>query len=104
MESHLAGLESDDETRAGLARAAIAAKGPEPEIGFTEQFYLRAFEALKTTRQYGMTVGPIPWTAIDAYATRKGITGDSFRTFERMIRAIDNTWLKHPRNQPKPDK
>lgn len=38
-----------------------------------------------------MGVGPIPWTAINEYATARGIA-DRER-FEYLIREMDGTWL-----------
>lgn len=39
-----------------------------------------------------MSVGPIPWTAIDRYATRHNITGDRFEELERLVYAIDEAY------------
>lgn len=40
--------------------------------------------------------GPIPWTAIDRYAARHDIQGaDEFERFVRLIRALDQVYMKH---------
>jgi len=39
--------------------------------------------------------GPIPWTAIDAYARRKGFAGDGFEYLVKMVRAMDDVFLRH---------
>lgn len=40
-----------------------------------ELFY-NAFQELTTCRQLGMSLGPIPWTAIDVYCIRYSLEGD----------------------------
>lgn len=39
--------------------------------------------------------GPIPWTAIDRWATRHGIEGDDFDRLARMVAALDAEWLSN---------
>jgi hypothetical protein len=47
-----------------------------------------------------MSVGPIPFAAIDAYATRYGIDGeDDFDRFLALIRAMDSELVK-TKNKP----
>lgn len=55
----------------------------------------QAFNELQTCRPIGMSVGPIPWVAIDAYARAKDIA--ETERFERLIRALDSEFLKHRR-------
>lgn len=43
----------------------------------------------------GMSLGPIPWTAIDRYAIRYRI--DDFEDFEHMLSAMDAVYLEHAR-------
>ena len=40
-----------------------------------------------------MSVGPIPRSAIRAYAAEYGIEGDRFDYFNRIIRSTDNEYL-----------
>jgi len=42
-----------------------------------------------------MGVGPIPRSAIKAYAEEFDIVGDAFDKFYRIIRAVDLEYLKH---------
>lgn len=66
-----------------------------PELSAECEFAVAAFHELKTTREIGMAYGPIPWTAIDAYATRHGITDpDEFEEFVWMIRVMDDVYLE----------
>ena len=60
---------------------------------------LAAFWDLSTCRTYslggmgGAIVGPIPWTAINAWGRERGLRGAVLVAFEAVIRAIDNAWL-----------
>lgn len=64
---------------------------PIPELPRRLGFYLSAFYELSTSRQMGMAVGPIPFEAIDRYATRYGVR--NFERFRSLIRALDNAWM-----------
>jgi hypothetical protein len=61
-----------------------------PEIPDEARFAYFAFNEFATDRQVGMGVGPIPFTAIDAYAHRYGIAGDEFERFRLLIRTIES--------------
>jgi hypothetical protein len=39
--------------------------------------------------------GPLPFAAMDAYASRYGITGEEFEIFVRLITAMDSEYLQH---------
>ncbi len=55
-----------------------------------------AFQQLSNCRQVGMGVGPIPWTAIDAYATRHCIRDeDDFDEFRYLIVAMDEVYMAY---------
>ncbi|WP_312795546.1 hypothetical protein [Tianweitania sp.] len=59
---------------------------------------LAAFFELSTDRQLSFSEGPIPFTAIDAYARRMGIDGlDEFMQLRRLIRTLDASYLKRPK-------
>lgn len=84
-----------------IVKAALDAGHPVPEEVIPPEilpeceFALEAFHELKTDRQGGFIYGPIPWTAIDAYARRYGITDtEEFDDFVLMIRAMDDVYLK----------
>lgn len=68
-------------------------------------FYWEAFNELSTERQIGMGVGPIPRSAIKAYADEFGIAGDDYDPFHRIIRTMDNAYLAQVNKaKPQPDK
>ena len=54
---------------------------------------MRAFVQLRTCRPIGMGVGPIPWTAVDAYCERHGIRGELRFVFEHCVAALDRADL-----------
>lgn len=64
------------------------------------QWVMDAFYRLSASRQVGMSVGPIPFEAVDAYADRYGIRdGDDFETFHTLLRAADNAYLEAMRDR-----
>lgn len=64
---------------------------PKPAVPGHLVFYWDAFWELSADRPLGFSgVGRIPFTALDAYATRYGLTGpDAFDRFRQIIRAMD---------------
>lgn len=60
---------------------------PEPHLAFA----WRAFHDLSGDRALGYgTVGRIPFTAVDRYAARFGVSGaDEFERFFALVRAMD---------------
>lgn len=69
------------------------------------QFYWDAWHALKYDRQYAGMSGvelPIPYTSIDAYARRMGVTGAAFDRLLRFVSAIDFAYLEIQREALKP--
>lgn len=62
----------------------------EPEVGPFE-FYLAAFRELGSCRNIGMSMGPIPFTAIVEYSKIFDV-GD-FEDFHYLIRLMDDTLL-----------
>lgn len=72
-----------------------------PSVHPALEWVYDAFWHLSTCRSSGFGVGPIPWTAIDAYARRKRI--EDFERFERLIDAMDSAYLEgqaKPQDQP----
>jgi len=58
------------------------------------EIYLEAFWSLSADRRVDMSgIGPIPFTAIDRYASRYGFD-DDFPVFEKIIRDLDRTYLE----------
>lgn len=66
-----------------------------PEVFEHLSFVWSAWWELHTDRPMGMSVGPIPFTAISAFADRYGVAElDAFDTFRELIRAMDGEYLK----------
>ena len=67
-----------------------------PELPEHLAFVWRAFGELATERTSGFGVGPIPWSAIEAYADRAGIADvDERADFKALIRVLDDVVVKH---------
>ncbi len=54
-----------------------------------------AFQELTTCRINMMSVGAIPWTAINDYARRYNIDEEDFERFCALIRSMDEAFLIH---------
>jgi len=61
--------------------------------------WLAAFWELGTERQIGMSIGPIPHSAIVAYADRRGWHDEAL--FLDCIRAMDGVFLDYMAKDPK---
>jgi hypothetical protein len=73
-----------------LSRGKIKPEDLEPNIaGF--EYYLESFKELNSTRLMGMSVGPIPFTAILEYF--KVYPCDDFEEFNYIIRRMDDAFL-----------
>ena len=70
-----------------------------PELLQGLEGYYQAFLELHTCRAVGFGEGAIPWTAIDAYATRHGLEGEEYEDFEDLVRVLDDAYLKHRREK-----
>jgi len=82
------------------AGAPIPPDAIEPPPSFdraVDRWILCAFHDLSTCRAVGMTIGPIPWTAIVAYADRAGFTGSTATAFVEVIRTMDLGYLEDER-------
>lgn len=64
-----------------------------PELRPELQMFWEAFEELSTCRGYigfsGLP-GPIPWTAIERYASKHGFVREHFDDLVTIIRAVDD--------------
>ena len=58
-----------------------------------DQFYIRSFWALSSTRNYEL--GPIPWDHIVEYGLHTGLDDDMIETFVVLIRAMDAGFLEY---------
>ena len=67
-----------------------------------ELFY-SAFAELSTCRSFGMSVGPIPWTAIKQYSDYYEFDADLFDDLVYYIGAMDKTYIEYcdAKQQPK---
>lgn len=60
--------------------------------------FWKAYEDLSTCRGFAGMSGvptPIPWTAIDRYASRHGFVGDMFDDLVDITRAMDEEFRAH---------
>lgn len=53
----------------------------------------KAFADTETCRQYGMAIGPIPWTALNDWCTAHGLTGQVRLVLIDIVRRMDAQWL-----------
>ena len=67
------------------------------------EFAFNAFCELTGERQMGMGLGPIPLTAIWAYADRHGLAEDETEELVYLIREADKEFLAYHREQAKRD-
>ena len=58
-----------------------------------------AFRELSTCRATGMSVGPIPWTAIRTYGRDAGLAGEEMFEFVFLIREMDEAYLRFHRER-----
>lgn len=75
-----------------------------PELWEWLWFYFTAFLELCSCRSTGFGEGPIPWTAMNAYAIRYQIVDEEeFDLFMRLLTALDMAYLKY-RNTKREEK
>lgn len=77
----------------------------QPSELYNEQFYFAAFGDLSSCRVNGMSLGPIPWTAIDQYSKHRKLSDDVSEHLNIVIREMDAVYLdwqeeQCKRNQP----
>ena len=58
-----------------------------------------AFWRLSTERQSGMSVGPIPWSAVDRYYQR--CIRMDFESFYAIMSAMDREYITHSQKKDK---
>lgn len=64
-----------------------------------DQFFLDAFDELSTERQIGMTLGPIPASAIRDFANRAKLDKEMEGILWRIIRQLDSWFLDFSHKQ-----
>lgn len=70
-----------------------ALKNP-PELLPGLALYLEAFWDLHTCRQIGMSLGPIPWTSVNIWATMNLTSEDSIKDLHYFVRKLDSEFLR----------
>lgn len=67
-----------------------------PRVELYEKLYWDCFMDLCGTRTIGTVLGWIPWTAIDSWATRYGVTdADEFEILKKVVMQLDGVWMEH---------
>jgi hypothetical protein len=61
--------------------------------------YFHAFQDLHTSRQIGMSAGPIPWVAIREYAMLNDYDEDETEELHRFVTAMDEVYLQWSANK-----
>lgn len=89
-------------TRDGFSIKAGELKGREPPEWYLEEpdidefnfWFFKAFWDLDTTRSFGSSIGPIPWTTIQAWADRHELDPVTTETLTEVIRCLDGAYLE----------
>lgn len=63
------------------------------------QLYYNAFQDLSSCRAIGMSLGPIPWTALDQFCERYEIDGDQREDFFYHVSTLDEAYRGHLEKQ-----
>ena len=66
-----------------------------------DDFYIEAFWALSTTRNFGWVVGPIPVTAMITWAEMHDLDPDMTKVFIKVLRELDEVYIKQSTKQQK---
>ncbi len=72
-----------------------------PTLSMGLHMYWKAFQDLSSDRDVGMGIGPIPWSAMSAWADRNGIRGDNFERFVTIIKGMDTVFVEHSSKKSK---
>lgn len=59
------------------------------------ELYYNAFFDLSSSRNQGMGIGRIPWTAIKDYGDCWGLSEEQMEDLFYFVRAMDNVYLEH---------
>lgn len=71
----------------------------QPDLVRGDEFWLSAFWKLNTCRQFGMSVGPIPWIVIEHYADRFGLEPDIRDLLHVLVWEMDKAYLAYVRDE-----
>lgn len=72
-----------------------------PSLDPSLSHFYAAFCELTTCRMFGMSPGPIPWTAVMAYADDQQLYGMDRDDLLYLVRAMDTAYLNHAEDQSK---
>lgn len=76
-----------------------------PALNHWQAFAYRAFVELHSCRSFGMGLGPIPWTAVRAWASEHGVSDpDEFAELLFLVTACDTLFLEHESKSREPIK
>lgn len=101
--------DNSDDPEFAAYLASRGAKEPPPEVDEYLSFYWDAWNDLKNDRQIDGAGGcsPIFYTALSQYARDKGLVGSDLDRFVKLLRAMDQEylkWLADKKPTPEPDK
>lgn len=66
-----------------------------PQVDERLTLFWVAFHELGSTRSFGFSVGPIPWTAIKQWADEYDLDADLREDLFYYIAVLDEEYLKH---------
>lgn len=75
-----------------------------PELARGLELYFMAFQELTTCRSLGMSVGPIPWTAIKLFCDEHEIEGEQRDDAFYLVKALDDAYREYLDKQADKDK
>ena len=78
----------------GFRRIPEAIKNA-PELLPGLEFYYDTFWELDSCRQQGMSLGPIPWTAIQKFGEVMKLDEETLDDLHYFIRSLDNKYRLH---------
>ncbi len=65
-----------------------------PQLGFGLNIFYDAYFNLETCRLNGMSMGRIPWTAVQNYCESKGFTEEQTASAQLYIKMMDTEYIK----------
>lgn len=56
--------------------------------------YLRAWMDLDSSRQFGLSIGPIPWAAVEQYCRANDYDEEMSEDVHYLVRSMDDAYLE----------
>ena len=72
-----------------------------PRLNLGTQLYIDAFWELSTERDFGYSLGPIPWSKIMLYADRIGLNPTMCDVFLLVMRELESHYNEYTKNKQK---